>query len=149
MQPSGEMLVVESLTPGQTEELHLLFQGEWWSKDRSLEEVRSMLQHSDFVFAWIDPRSRRLLAFARVLTDRVFKALLLDVIVQPDIRGAGLGSRMMRHILEHRVISKVRHVELYCLPEMLAFYRRHGFVSELGELRLMRRAGNPVAPADD
>lgn len=99
-----------------------------------------MLQHSDFVFAIAATDTQELLAFARVLTDRVFKALVLDVIVHPDQRSTGLGSLLMEHIIAHPVLSRVRHIELYCLPEHHAFYRRHGFSSEIGKLRLMRRA---------
>ena len=99
-----------------------------------------MLQHSDFIFGIVAPNSPQLLAFARVLTDHVFKALLLDVIVHPDHRSAGLGSFLMAQITAHPVLSRVRHIELFCLPARADFYRRQGFTSELGELVHMRRS---------
>ena len=140
MEPTIQYLVVDTLTEAQTEQLHSLYQREWWTVGRSLADVRTMLQHSDFVFGVVAPDSPQLLAFARVLTDRVFKALLLDVVVLSEHRSAGIGSFLMAHILTHPVLSRVRHVELYCLPERTDFYQRHGFTTSLGELQLMRRA---------
>ena len=131
--------VLSALSEEQAQQLHSLYQREWWTVGRSLADVRTMLQHSDFVFAIAAPDTQELLAFARVLTDRVFKALMLDVIVHPDHRSAGLGSLLMAHIMAHPTLSRVRHIELYCLPERADFYQRHGFTSELGELHFMRR----------
>ena len=98
-----------------------------------------MLQNSDFILGIVAPESQELLAFARILTDRVFKALVLDVIVHPEHRQAGLGSLLMAHFLAQPDIARVRHIELYCLPERAEFYQRQGFTAELGELLFMRR----------
>lgn len=38
------------------------------------------------------------MAFARILTDYVYKALILDVIVEPAYRGRGLGRLLMESI---------------------------------------------------
>ena len=135
-----EHLVLNALSEAQTRQLHSLFQHEWWSAGRSLADVQTMLQHSDLVFAIAAPGTHELLAFARVLTDRVFKALVLDVVVHPDHRSAGLGSFLMEHIMAHPVLSGVCHIELYCLPERAEFYQRLGFTSKLGDLHFMRRA---------
>jgi hypothetical protein len=45
----------------------------------------------------------------------------------------------MDALLEHPSLKTVRHLELYCLPELIPFYRRWGFTDELGELRFLRR----------
>ncbi len=140
MKPTIQHPVLNVLSEAQTQQLHALYQREWWTVGRSLADVRTMLQYSDFVFAIAAPDTHELLAFARVLTDRVFKALVLDVIVHPDHRSAGLGSSLMAQIMAHPILSRVRHIELYCLPERAEFYQRHGFTSELGELHFMRRA---------
>ena len=99
-----------------------------------------MLQRSSLVFAISDPDTDQLTAFARVLSDGVFKALVLDVIVHSMHRSTGLGSALMAHIMAHPALSKVRHLELYCRAERAMFYERLGFTSELGDLLLMRRS---------
>jgi GNAT superfamily N-acetyltransferase len=139
VKPNIQYRIVEVLSEAQIQQLHSLYQGEWWTAKRSMADVRTVLDHSDFIFGVVTVDSQQLVGFTRVLSDRVFKALLFDVIVHPEHRGAGLGSILMKHILQHPVLSRVRHVELYCLPERREFYRRHGFTADLGELQLMRR----------
>ena len=139
VKPGTSFSVVSSLTEAQTLELHALYQGEWWTKGRTLEDIRTMLAHTTFIFGVVAPGSGKLLAFARVLSDRIYKAFLYDVIVHPDHRSAGLGTILLEHIMEHPILSKVRHFELYCLPERMPFYERHGFTLGIGEPQLMRR----------
>lgn len=42
---------VTELGERQRQELHALYQGEWWTCGRSLGDVQRMLENSDFVFA--------------------------------------------------------------------------------------------------
>jgi predicted GNAT family N-acyltransferase len=98
-----------------------------------------MLEHSDFVFALCTEPEDRLVGFARVLTDRVFKVLIFDVIVATDRRDEGLGRQLMDRILQHPDLRDVRHMELYCLPEMVPFYEKWGFSTDVSGVCLMRR----------
>ena len=109
------------------------------SKGRSLEDVRTMLAHCDFVFGVVARDSPKLLGFARVISDGVYKAFIFDVIIHPEHRSEGLGTFLMESLMAHPVLSRVRHIELYCLPERVPFYERHGFSAEVGEIVLMRR----------
>jgi len=138
---SGRYRLVHALDEPLVAQLHSLYEGEWWSKGRTLDDTRRCVAGSQVCFAIIDGTDR-LVAFARVLTDFVFKALVFDVIVAPECRGEGLGDRVMTSVLQHDRLRQVRHVELYCLPEMLDYYRRLGFSEQVGAVRLMRR----VAP---
>ena len=74
-----------------------------------------------------------------MLSDRVYKALIFDVIVAPDQRHAGLGKRLLDRILGHPELQDVRSFELYCLPEMAPFYECLSFTRGVGGLVLMRR----------
>ncbi|MEW6268760.1 MAG: GNAT family N-acetyltransferase [Thermodesulfobacteriota bacterium] len=121
-------------------ELHALYQNEWWTRGRTLDETRRAVEGSDVVVAICDHATGRLLAFARVLTDGVFKALVLDVIVAPERRGEQLGRRLMDAVLAHPDVAGVAHVELYCRPEMVPFYERYGFSTDVAGVLLMRRA---------
>ena len=64
---------IEQLTSGQLSDLHRMYQEEWWTKGRGLEDVRRMLEHTDVTVGFCDAESKRLVAFARVLTDYVYK----------------------------------------------------------------------------
>jgi len=130
---------IEQLTGGQINDLHRMYQEEWWTKGRGLEDVRRMLEHTNVIVGFCDAESQRLVAFARVLTDYVYKALVLDVIVEAGSRGRGLARTLMDAVVGHPSLASVRHFELYCRPELMPLYRKWGFSEELGELRFMRR----------
>jgi predicted GNAT family acetyltransferase len=131
---------IDHFDASHMDDLLQLYQGEWWSKGRSLEEVRTAMAHSDFAFGFCHPATHRLVAFTRVLTDRVFKALLFDVIVHPEYRGTGLGTTFMQRVLANPALQQVQHIELYCLPERFRLYHSLGFTEQLGALKLMRRS---------
>lgn len=138
---------VDRLDDGQVEQLQALFQEEWWTRGRSLNDVRRMLEGSQVVLGFVDDAHDELVAFARAVTDDVYKALVLDVIVRADHRGTGLGARLMDAVLHHPRLAEVQHVELYCRPELVPFYERWGFTADLGELRFMRRDTHTAVPA--
>jgi len=132
---------ISSLSDSQVRDLIQLYQNEWWTKGRTPEDVQRMLANTDLVVGFCDRDSRRLIAFARVLTDRVYKALILDVIVAPEHRGRDLGAQLMQLVLDHPDLQGVRHFELYCLPELVPFYERWGFTVDVGRVRFMRKTG--------
>ena len=121
-------------------QLHALFLGEWWTADRSLEETRRCVEGSQIRIGLTDDTGD-LIGFVRVITDFTFKALVFDVIVADAHRGKGLGDHLVELVLEHPDLARVRHFELYCLPEIGPFYERLGFSTEVGGVRLMRRDG--------
>jgi predicted GNAT family N-acyltransferase len=130
--------VINVLSAAQLQELHALYQDEWWTKGRTLAETQSVVAGSQICIGLAD-ETGRLIAFSRVLTDFTFKALIFDVIVAPAYRERGLGDQLMTLILGHEKLRDVRSMELYCLPELAPFYQRHGFVDDGGKLRIMRR----------
>jgi predicted N-acetyltransferase YhbS len=126
------------------DELVALFQSAWWTAERTPEAVGRMLDGSDLVVGLVDKASDRLVGFARVITDKTFLAVVLDVIVAPDLRGSGLGARLMHELLARSELAEVDSIELVCQPELVDFYRRWGFSDEVGRSLLMRRTSNPL-----
>jgi len=103
-----------------------------------------MLERSDLLFALVDRNADRLVGFARVLTDGVYLAVVLDVVVADDCRNNGLGGSLMEAILGHPQVSRVRSIELVCQPDLIAFYRRFGFTDQVGHSRLLRKSADPI-----
>lgn len=142
--PESTLQFVSRLTSQHIEQLWRMYQGEWWSRGRKIGDVRRAVQHSDLVFAFCDPETGRLVAFARVLTDFVYKALILDVIVERQQRDLGLGRMLLDALTAHPALLFVEHMELYCRDEMVPLYEKWGFTAELRNLRLMRRVQEPL-----
>ena len=135
------MKIIIFFSEKQLTELHGLYQQVWWAKDRSYEQARKCVEGSQLCLGIID-EDGRLVGFARVLTDFIFKAVIFDVIVCQSKRGAGLGEELMYSIQNHPKLNEVKHFELYCLPEMEAYYEHFGFSKDVGGVTLMRQS-NP------
>ena len=129
---------LDHLSEAQTDELLDLYRAEWWTKHRESQDVRRMLKQCDVIIGFAEPSTGRLVAFARVITDFVYKALVLDVIVTAEHRDEGLGRALMDRILDHPRLATVRHLELYCREKMIPFYRQWGFCVDPQDTRFMR-----------
>lgn len=144
MTDSNAITVIDRLDLARTDELRVLFQSAWWTATRTQESVERMLAGSDVVVGLVASASDRLVGFARAITDGVFLAVVLDVIVAPDLRGTGLGARLMDELLARPELADVDSIELVCQPELVEFYRRWGFTDSTGRSLLMRRSSNPL-----
>ena len=137
-----DLVTRHEISDGQIRQLMELYREEWWSNSRTEAEVRRMLKGSDILFAVTERGSKDLIAFARVLTDDVYFALVFDVIVGSEHRGGGVGRSLMDAIVAHPRIQGVRSIELVCQPELVEFYKKWGFTNEVGRSLLMRRTGD-------
>jgi GNAT superfamily N-acetyltransferase len=142
--PAPGMQFVSRLTSGHIEQLWRMYQNEWWSHDRKLHDVGRVVQNSDLVFAFCDADTGSLVAFARVLTDFVYKAVVFDVIVARSHRDLGLGRMLLDAITTHPALLFVENLELYCRDEMVPFYQKWGFTTCLPALRCMRKTQRPL-----
>lgn len=151
---------LEAVSDAHVDQLVDMYAGEWWTETRTVGDVRVMLANSSIIVAFEEADDGRLAAFARVLTDRVYMGTLLDVIVRSDLRGRGLGDRLMASVLEHPGLARLRSLELMCREDKVAFYERWGFevrawrppIRDLGRGAVMSRpnpAGSSPSGADE
>jgi ribosomal protein S18 acetylase RimI-like enzyme len=136
--------VIHAIDGARRGEVLALFQSAWWTAARSSEAVDRMIEGSDIVVGLVDSTSDRLVGFARAITDGVFLAVVLDVIVAPEARGAGHGAKLMDELLARPELAGVESIELVCQPELIGFYGRWGFTDRVGRSLLMRRSNNPL-----
>lgn len=129
---------IEQLHETQLVEVHSLMLNEWWCSDRSLEDVRSVVAGSDLTLAGLN-HNEEIIVFARVLTDRTFKAVLFDVIVRPDCRDLGLGKILVNQLIDHPILQAVKSIELYCPDRISGFYTGMGFEISESKLHHLRR----------
>ncbi len=72
--------------------LHDMLSRSYWAKDRSREDVEKSVENST-CFSLL--KGEEQIGFARVLTDAMAYAIILDVIFREDFRGKGLGKWLM------------------------------------------------------
>lgn len=133
----SEWRAIASLNNPQIVELCQMYQQEWWSQGRKSEDVAKMLAHSDLIVALCDRQTDRLVAFSRIITDFVYRGLILDVIVMQAYRGQGLGRKLLTTIVNHPQLIEVETLILFCQPNMVKFYQQWGFHEGKKDIRLM------------
>lgn len=131
------MEVIEEFDEKHVLQVHALYQREWWTKGRTLEQTKNCISGSQICIGVL-ASDGYIIGFARVLTDFTFKAMIFDVIVEECNRGNGIGERLINLVKSHEKLRSVKYFELYGLPELLPFYEKHGFTSEVGGIVLMR-----------
>ncbi|MBE9004920.1 GNAT family N-acetyltransferase [Fortiea sp. LEGE XX443] len=129
---------VDNLTEIQIFQLLDLYKNEFWSKQRTYQDVVKMLNASDIIIGLVDD-DEQLIGFTRVLTDFVYRATIYDVIIKSSHRNQGLGVKLIDSIIHHPRLNQVEQIALHCLPEMITFYEHFGFTSNIGSIKLMYR----------
>ena len=133
------MHIVYELDETRIAQLHGFFAREWWTSHRSLEETRRCVEGSQVCIGLTDDAGD-LIGFVRVITDYTFKALVFDVIVADAHRGKGLGDHLIKLVLDaSRPGPRSGTSSSTAGPTSAPFYARHGFSTEVGGVRLMRR----------
>jgi ribosomal protein S18 acetylase RimI-like enzyme len=102
---------------------------------RTANQLQRSFQNSEFVcIAWAD---RAVVGTARILSDQVCNAYLVDVWTLSGCRRQGVAREMIG-----RLLSRVpgQHVYLQTGDELVEFYRRLGFVEQpVGMSRVVGR----------
>lgn len=105
----------------------------YWVPGISRASVEKCIKHSLCFGGYLDGRQ---IGFARVVTDFVRYAHLLDVFVLPEFRGRGFGKLLMEHILAH---PELRTIVRYTLGTQDAhgLYAQFGFTAPINPQRQM------------
>jgi GNAT superfamily N-acetyltransferase len=113
----------------------------YWVPGISRSSVEKCIKHSLCFGVYADGRQ---IAFARVVTDYVRFAHLLDVFVLPEFRGRGISKLLMSNILSH---PELRTIARYTLGTQDAhgLYAQYGFTSIANPERQMELL-RPKAP---
>lgn len=131
------MKVIYSFSAKHIEQVYLSHKQAWWSSGRSIVDTKKCIEGSQVCIGILD-NNENLIAFTRVITDYIFKAIIFDVIVDKAHRNLGLGQQLMQLLKNHERLRSVQHFELYCLPEMIPFYESFGFSTDIDGIKLMR-----------
>ena len=116
--------------PIEPEQLQMLFRQTGWADDRSPGGIQKMLDATYVVLgAW---EGGRLIGFVRAITDGIYRALIDDLVVEESRRGRGIGSELMKRLIERLREMEIEEVFLRCGGDVVPFYQRHGFEKTRG-----------------
>ncbi len=131
MSETSELDIRESL-PSANEYL-ALFESTGWNREYRLsaENLQEAIRQSWFLVTAYD--QNRLVGTGRVISDGVFHALIVDVIVKPECQRRGLGTAIMRRLLERCRAAHICDVQLFCARGKVPFYSQLGFIARSEE----------------
>ena len=113
--------------------LHSMLSRSHWAKGRSREAIEKTIANS-LCFSLIN--ANELIGFARVITDGVTYAVVLDMIIREDFRGQGLGKLLVQCIGQHPEVVPLRQV--LWTSAAVDFYQKGGF-EKMSKLKFMAR----------
>ena len=111
----------------------------YWAQGRTFEVQRRAIEHSALVVGAYAGDGAQV-GFARMVTDLATWAWLCDVLILPEHRGGGLGTAVVRTLVEHPDVAGIRW-------QFLATRDAHGLYAKLGyrplddPTRWMHRSG--------
>ena len=125
--------IIHILNEKHQENLLNLYKNEWWSKNRTTDDVEKILKGSQIIIGVIDKKKSEnglLIGFGRVLTDYFKYAYIHDIMVDKNYRGKGFGALIMKSIIQHPELKTLKHIELTCVENMVPFYKKYSFHNE-------------------
>ena len=113
--------------------LHDMLSRSYWASERTIEDVEQSVDKS-LCFSLL--KNEEQIGFARVLTDTMAYAIILDMIIREEFRGQGLGQWLVQCICEHPAVINLRQV--LWTGDADGFYLKSGF-KEIKKLKFMAR----------
>lgn len=124
-----------------------LFECTGWNRERPLTADRLFegVRNGWFISCAYDGDA--LVGSARLVSDTVVYAVVMDVIVLPSHRRLGIGRELMLRLLRHCQTANIRHVQLFCARGYINFYEQLGFVARRPESPAMTWVPRELPPA--
>ena len=102
----------------------LLDKHAFWAKGRSNKQLSQLLANSTVVISlW---HGHRMVGFGRATSDRIFRAVLWDIVVADDLQGLGLGRQVVDALITTPALKNVEKIYLMTTNSK-EFYLQLGF----------------------
>lgn len=107
----------------------------YWAAGRTIAEVQTTINHSFCFGIYLDEKQ---IGFARVITDYVVFAYLMDVFITEEHRGKGYSSILIQNMMEE---PKLKEVKIWRLATSDAhfLYKKFGFKALAHPEKLMEK----------
>jgi GNAT superfamily N-acetyltransferase len=113
--------------------IHAFLADSYWAPGITRASVEKCIKHSLCFGVYADDRQ---IGFARIVTDYVRYAHLLDVFILTEFRGKGIAKLLMNNILSHPELQTITRCMLHT-RDAHGLYRQFGFTAPARPERLM------------
>jgi len=131
----NEIIISDDKSKLDVELIHKFLTNSYWAQGRTIEEVKTSIEHSICFGVFKDNTQ---IGFARVITDRLVFAYLMDVFILEEHRGKGFSKFLIKTILED---NRFRYVKKWLLAtkDAHSLYTQFGFENIKNPDRLMEK----------
>ena len=106
----------------------LLDEETFWAKGRDYRSLRKMLFNStEIISIWEEDC---LIGFGRATSDKIYRAVLWDIVVKSEFKGIGIGKLIVENLINKKSISNVERIYLMTTNKS-HFYQKFGFQPEI------------------
>lgn len=103
--------------------IHEFLANSYWAKGRTISEVKKTIKNSLCFGVYL---GKSQIGFARVVTDYVIFAYLMDVFIIEGYRGKGYGTLLLDHITKEHRLKEIKRWGLITLDAHF-LYKKFGF----------------------
>ena len=105
----------------------LLDEETFWANGRDYRSLRTMLFNStEIISIW---EGDCLIGFGRATSDKIYRAVLWDIVVKSEFKGVGLGKLIVENLINQKSIKNVEKIYLMTTKKR-SFYTKLGFKKE-------------------
>ena len=112
-----------------------------WASDYTLEKIEILLSNSFCLGMFLN---EELVGFCRLVTDKVTVTVITDLIIDESLRGKGLGTWLLRCIVDHPELKKTSMT--LGTPDQDSFYSKFDFDRSSVLHRVPRPSSKPRKP---
>ena len=104
-----------------------LFESTGWNKEYKLNKhkVFETLLNSWYIVSAY--KEDKLIGFGRIISDGIMHALILDMIILPELQGNGIGSIILNKLKEKCISHNICDIHLFSANGKAGFYNKHEF----------------------
>jgi ribosomal protein S18 acetylase RimI-like enzyme len=111
----------------QIDQYFSLFETTGWNSEYCLTKEDMSLSLSNSYYTVSAYEELRLVGFGRIVSDGIIHAMIYEMIVDPDYQGEGIGSSILKMLVDKCLKNNIRDIQLFCAKGKQIFYERHGF----------------------
>ncbi|MEH6534992.1 MAG: GNAT family N-acetyltransferase [Psychroserpens sp.] len=115
--------------------IHEFLTETYWAKGRTKDEVKTSIEHCFCFGVYIDNKQ---IGFARIATDYVVFAYLMDVFILPEYKGKGYSKQLMKRINEEPILQSCK-VWMLKTSDAHKLYQQFGYTELKHPEKVMER----------
>ncbi|MBP1928509.1 ribosomal protein S18 acetylase RimI-like enzyme [Methanolinea mesophila] len=120
-----ELRDVDSWDPVEIEYLYRA--AGWWKEEYDSRELPGLIRSSFVFIVALDKKTGKAIGMGRAISDGISDAYLQDLVVLPGFRSLGIGTRIVKMLVESCIARGITWIALIAEPGTEHFYLPNGF----------------------